>query len=62
MNPSLRLELQIHLAESAEEQEYVNSLVGYSSNWIRVKFDDNQVYTNDKFRGKTGYDRFYLIS
>ena len=47
----LRLGLQTHLAQNVDEQKFVNSLAVYSSNWIRIEFDDKELYTDDKFRG-----------
>ena len=46
-----RLGLQTHLAQNVDEQKFVNSLAVYSSNWIRIEFDDNELYTDDKFQG-----------
>ena len=41
----------MHLAQNVDEQKFVNSLAVYSSNWIRIEFEDNAFYTDDKFRG-----------
>ena len=54
MNPWKRLGLQIHLAQDKYEQKFVNSLATYSSSWLRIKFDNNEVQTDDQFQGKTG--------
>ena len=53
MNPAKRLGLQIHLAKDENEQKFVNTLSTYSSNWLRIKFD-NEVKTNDRFQGNIG--------
>ena len=52
MNPCKRLGLQIHLAQDENEQKFVNTLATYTSNWLRIKFDNNEVYTDDQFQGK----------
>ena len=44
----------MHLAQDENEQKFVNSLATYSSSWLRIKFDNNQVKTDDQFQGKTG--------
>ena len=31
----------------------MNSLFVYTSNWIRIEFYSNQIYTDDHFRGKS---------
>ena len=54
MNPSKRLGLQIHLTQDKYEQTFVNSLATYSSSWLRIKFDNNEMKTDDQFQGKTG--------
>ena len=54
MNPWKRLGLQIHLAQDEYEQKFVNSLATYSSSWLRIKFDNDEVETDDQFQGKTG--------
>ena len=51
MNPWKRLGLQIHLAEDKYEQKFVNLLATYSSSWLRIKFDNNEVKTDDQFQG-----------
>ena len=44
------------------EQKFVNSLVGFSSNWIRIIFDNNEAYTNDEFRGTIGHvDNYFSV-
>ena len=55
MNPWKRLGLQINLAQSENEQNFVNSLAIYSASWLRIEFDNNEVKTDDKFQGKNGY-------
>ena len=45
------LGLQIYLAQDANEQKFVNSLATYSSSWLRIRFDNDKVYTNDPFEG-----------
>ena len=54
MNPWKRLGLQIHLAQDENEQKFVNSLATYSSSWLRIKFDNDEVKTDDQFQGNTG--------
>ena len=54
MNPWKRLGLQIHLAEDEHEQQFVNSLATYTSSWLRIKFDNDEVKTDDQFQGNTG--------
>ena len=54
MNPWKRLGLQIHLAQDENEQKFVNSLATYTSSWLRIKFDNDEVKTDDQFQGKTG--------
>ena len=55
LNESLkRLGLQIHLPRDKYEQKFVNSLATYSSSWLRIKFDNNDIKTDDPFQGKTG--------
>ena len=54
MNPCKRLGLQIHLAQDENEQKFVNTLATYSSSWLRIKFDNDEVKTDDQFQGKTG--------
>ena len=54
MNPWKRLGLQINLAQDENEQKFVNSLATYSSNWLRVKFVNDEVYKDDPFQGTTG--------
>ena len=54
MNPWKRLGLQIHPAQDEYEQKFVNSLATYSSSWLRIKLDDDEVKTDDQFQGKTG--------
>ena len=54
MNPWERLGLQIHLAQDENEQKFVNSLATYTSSWLRIKFDNDEVKTDDQFQGKTG--------
>ena len=44
------LGLQIHLPQTKTEQAFVNSLTQFSSNWLRIMFDKNEVFTNDKFK------------
>ena len=44
----------MHLAQDENEQKFVNSLATYSSSWLRIKFDNNEVKTDDQFQGKTG--------
>ena len=63
MNPWKRLGLQIHLAQDKYEQKFVNSLATYSSSWLRIKFDNNEVKTDDQFQGKTGsfFDDWNII-
>ena len=51
--PGKRLGLQTHLALNANEQSFVDSVSVYTSNWIRIELNSNQVYTDDHFRGKT---------
>ena len=46
--------LQLHLSQDNNEQKFVNSLAIYSSSWLRIKFDNNEVYTDDQFQGKAG--------
>ena len=53
MNPWNRLGLQIHLAQDQKEQNFVNSLATYSSSWLRIKFDNNEIKTDDQFQGNT---------
>jgi len=53
MNPWKSLGLQIHLAQDENEQKFVNSLATYSSSWLRIKFDNDEVKTDDQFQGKT---------
>ena len=53
MNPCKRLGLQIHLAQNENEQKFVNTLATYSSSWLRIKFDNDEVKTDDQFQGKT---------
>ena len=53
MNLWKRLGLQIHLAQDENEQKFVNSLATYSSSWLRIKFDNDEVKTDDQFQGKT---------
>ena len=48
------LGLQIQLAQDANEQKFVNSLATYSSSWLRIRFEDKEVYTNDQFGGMNG--------
>ena len=55
LNPWKILGLQIHLAEDANEQKFVNSLASYSSIWLRIQFGNNQIFTDDGFRGMTGH-------
>lgn len=50
--PYVRLGLQIHLAQSKEEQIFINSLTTFSSNWLRIQFNYNKAVTNDKFQGQ----------
>ena len=52
MNPRKRLGLQIHLAQGANEQKLVNSLATYSSSWLRIKFDQDEIKTDDPIQGK----------
>ena len=47
------LGLQINLPQDANEQKFINSLATYSSNWLRIKFDNYEVITDDKFQGNT---------
>ena len=54
MNPCKRLGLQIHLAQNENEQKFVNTLATYSSSWLRIKFDNDEAKTDDKYNGKTG--------
>ena len=54
MNRCKRLGLQIYLPQDKNEQKIVNSLATYSSNWLRVKFDNDEVYKDDPFQGATG--------
>ena len=54
MNPWKRHGLQIYLPQDENEQKFVNSLATYSSSWLRIKFGNNEIYTDDQFRGKTG--------
>ena len=54
MNPWERLGLQIHLAQDENEQKFVNSLATYTSSWLRIKFENDEVKTDDQFQGKTG--------
>ena len=42
----------MHLAQDENEQKFVNSLATYSSSWLRIKFDNNEVKTDDQFQGK----------
>ena len=44
------LGLQIHLPQTQTEQVFVNSLTTFSSNWLRILFDENEIFTNDKFK------------
>ena len=53
MNPWERLGLQIHLAQDEHEQKFINSLATYSSSWLRIKFDNDEVKTDDQFQGKS---------
>ena len=53
MNPCKRLGLQIHLAQNKNEQKFVNTLATYSSSWLRIKFDNDEAKTDDKYNGKT---------
>ena len=53
MNPCKRLGLQIHLAQDENEQKFVNSLATYSSSWLRIKFENDKVKTDDQFQGMT---------
>ena len=55
MNPWKRLGLQIHLAQDENEQKFVNSLATYTSSWLRIKFENNEVKTDDQFQGKTEF-------
>ena len=50
MNSCERLGLQVHLPQTKTEQAFVNSLTQFSSNWLRIMFDKNEVFTNDKFK------------
>ena len=61
MNPWKSLGLQIHLTQDSNEQTMVNSLATYSSSWLRIKFDNNKVHTDDQFEGKTGI-RYWLVN
>ena len=54
LNSSKRLGLQIHLSQDENEQKFVNSLATYSSSWLRIKFYNNEVYTDDKYQGQSG--------
>ena len=54
MNPCKRLGLQIHLAQDENEQKFVNTLATYSSSWLRIKFENDEAKTDDRFHGKTG--------
>ena len=54
MNPCKRLGLQIHLAQDENEQKFVNTLATYSSSWLRIKFDNDEVKTDDQYQGNTG--------
>ena len=51
LNSLKRLGLQIHLSQDENEQKFVNSLASYSSSWLRIKFYNNEVYTDDKYQG-----------
>ena len=51
LNPRKWLGLQIHLAQDANEQKLVNSLATYSSSWLRIKFDHDEIKTDDLFQG-----------
>ena len=52
LNPLKSRGLQINLGQSKQEQELINALSFYSSNWIRVKLVNNNLQTNDQFQGK----------
>lgn len=54
-----RLGLQIQLPKSLEEQIFIDSFASFSSNWLRIQFDNNQFSSDDEFRGKT-YNRIFL--
>ena len=59
MNPWKRLGLQIHLARDENEQKFVNSLATHTSSWLRIKFDNDEVKTDDQFQGK---NRSFLLT
>ena len=61
MNLWKRLGLQIHLSQDTSEQKFVNSLATFSSSWLRIKFVNDEVYTNDPFQGKTGFLFFICL-
>ena len=47
-----RLGLQIHLAQNENEQKFVNSLAPYNANWLRIQFQNQEIYSDDAYRGK----------
>ena len=61
MNLWKRLGLQIHLPQDTKEKKFVNSLAIFSSSWLRIKFVNDEVYTNDPFQGKAGFLFFMCL-
>ena len=47
-----RLGLQVQLPKSHEEQIFIDTIPSYSSNWLRIQFDTNQIISDDEFRGE----------
>ena len=47
------LGLQIHLAQNENQQQFVNSIAPYTSNWLRINFQNNEIYSDDEFRGES---------
>ena len=57
-----RLGLRIHLPENENEQKIVNSLTPYNSNWLRIRFQNHEIHSDDEFRGESWQQSGKLLS
>ena len=50
---NVRLGLQMNVPQNENEQSFVDLLNIFGFNWLRIKLDSNEIYTDDKFQGES---------